>query len=1306
MDINKLEKNWKISLSSTALGLMILGGMTANNIKVNADTLSKESHLESVKENTASSNTVVLTSKSKSTDSSNSVNSSVPSSSSTNKQSSSVTSNSTASNVRSVSSSSQTENVTSSSVSEVSSKASNSALNSDKLNQTSNANSVSEKIEARDSNSNSSSSESSTTTNTSNSVTNNSQTSSSDIVQDNVVHTKDLYGLETESINQTLAEGRLMGTHHDRQDLGIVLMKGATIKIRQTDSSFKGTLSVRLLGDNGSNESVTRIVNSTTDWTSVTADKADLAVFVDTPTDDLGKAQVQYEVASGIAKVLPEYKVGTKQTDFINQWQTDQTPYALIQGYNIQMLAPYRDLDKVKNTDLATLLHDYDGEIFPLYDYLTGITPNKSYNDHIQGRYFVKADSNGGGSAYYGSIYTANHGNTIEPYLTMNWVPWHEIGHGYEPHTTDIVLTDVFNNVYGTTFQYEYTDDFKNRDSWIWQNNKWYCGDQTVQSLNAGQTYSSMESYKSKLLILLDLLSYDKENVMIGFNELNRQFAVDKNRLAGQFGTEVAIVYAKNYKLDVIPYLDLVGIPVDKVVRQDIEQQHYQIVNSLFTMEPQKYSKIMKKLGWNIDDDTTWPNQLSLVTDSQLLSTGLTNENDVKLNIDNIDAIKDRKLTIYDGDRVVKQLTIDSNNVDLGNLNDGTYTAVISGDDGWTFEDPYIVVSGSETVNCKVVNNYVIDDIKNLYQDSSFTKVKDSETHESIDSLKGEVDDISDPKQREYNEQLLNKADSLIDEININGYGSKVATITYCNDDLTLHINYHGGQPHKLFKGSTYVSIKVTDPSGKETYSKDLIGDQNYTAEQKDVSLQPGSIITIYDAEGKGSRYSVSDPALKPANTVQYKYQITKDGHLRLLGTNTAPTIKVKNSNITINQGAKFNPLDYVTASDVEDGNLTSEIKVKSSNVNVNKPGTYQVTYEVTDQDGVETDASITVHVNAYPTINAGNIVVQEGDKNFDPLKGVTADDLEDGNGVDKVTVKLSNVDVDKPGTYQVTYEVTDKDGATTDKTVSVLVNAAPTIEAGNIVVQEGDKNFDPLKGVTADDLEDGNGVDKVTVKSSNVDVDKPGTYQITYEVTDKDGATTDKMVDVTVEQPSTKPSTDNKPSTEAPSTKPTVDNKPSTEAPSTKPTVDNKPSTEAPSTKPSTDDKPSTEPSTKPSTDNKPSTEAPSTKPTVDNKPSTEAPSTKPTVDNKPSTEAPSTKPTVDNKPSTEQPSTKSTAEKLRKNSSKSIGKSNSNQNDSEKLPSTGEETAHTIGGGLLAMLFSSIIGFMGLGSKKKNKK
>ena len=46
MDINKLEKNWKISLSSTALGLMILGGMTANNIKVNADTLSKESHLE------------------------------------------------------------------------------------------------------------------------------------------------------------------------------------------------------------------------------------------------------------------------------------------------------------------------------------------------------------------------------------------------------------------------------------------------------------------------------------------------------------------------------------------------------------------------------------------------------------------------------------------------------------------------------------------------------------------------------------------------------------------------------------------------------------------------------------------------------------------------------------------------------------------------------------------------------------------------------------------------------------------------------------------------------------------------------------------------------------------------------------------------------------------------------------------------------------------------------------------------------------------------------------------------------------
>src|SRR5699024_5768246 len=131
-------------------------------------------------------------------------------------------------------------------------------------------------------------------------------------------------------------------------------------------------------------------------------------------------------------------------------------------------------------------------------------------------------------------------------------------------------------------------------------------------------------------------------------------------------------------------------------------------------------------------------------------------------------------------------------------------------------------------------------------------------------------------------------------------------------------------------------------------------------------------------------------------------------------------------------------------------------------------------------------------------------------------------------------------------------------------------------------------------------------------------------------------------------------------------------------------------------------DNKPSTEqPNTKPTVDNKPSTEQPSTKPSTDNKPSTEQPSTKPSTDNKPSTEQPSTKPSIDNKPST-----KSTAEKSRKDSSKSIGKSNSNQNDSEKLPSTGEETAHTIGGGLLAMLFSSIIGFMGLGSKKKNKK
>ncbi len=79
--------------------------------------------------------------------------------------------------------------------------------------------------------------------------------------------------------------------------------------------------------------------------------------------------------------------------------------------------------------------------------------------------------------------------------------------------------------------------------------------------------------------------------------------------------------------------------------------------------------------------------------------------------------------------------------------------------------------------------------------------------------------------------------------------------------------------------------------------------------------------------------------------------------------------------------------------------------------------------------------------INNPPTINATDKVLTVGDT-FNPLDGVTA--FDDGDGditLTEANIIANNVNMDKAGTYSVTYKVTDSQGAATVKTITVTVN-------------------------------------------------------------------------------------------------------------------------------------------------------------------------------------------------------------------------------------------------------------------------
>ena len=152
---------------------------------------------------------------------------------------------------------------------------------------------------------------------------------------------------------------------------------------------------------------------------------------------------------------------------------------------------------------------------------------------------------------------------------------------------------------------------------------------------------------------------------------------------------------------------------------------------------------------------------------------------------------------------------------------------------------------------------------------------------------------------------------------------------------------------------------------------------------------------------------------------------------------------------------------------------------------------------------------------NTAPVIIAENKTIVQGTK-FNYKEEVTATDNEDGPLTDKIEVVEETVKIDVVGTYQVTYQVTDKNNTTTTKTITVTVteNKKPVITAEDKEVIQYRK-LDELDGVSATDEEDGKV--EVKVKNSTVKLDTSGEYEITYQATDAYNQTTEKTIKVTV---------------------------------------------------------------------------------------------------------------------------------------------------------------------------------------------
>ena len=264
--------------------------------------------------------------------------------------------------------------------------------------------------------------------------------------------------------------------------------------------------------------------------------------------------------------------------------------------------------------------------------------------------------------------------------------------------------------------------------------------------------------------------------------------------------------------------------------------------------------------------------------------------------------------------------------------------------------------------------------------------------------------------------------------------------------------------------------------------------------------------------------------------------------NMEKLTINSSPVISLKNlatvvdGNIFVSKGEEFDAKSYIVVNDEEDGEIPVDKVVVTGKVDTKKVGTYNINYSVSDSEGEVTNLKQTVIVEevanqeiSKPIITIMNngqevdkIVVTKGDE-LDLSKYISAVDYLGGTINPEI---IGSYDVNKAGTYELTVRATDRFNNVSEKSLTLVVekkvinapsmNAAPVIIANDVELVVGDK-FNELDNVKVIDEEDGEiPVDKVVVES-DVDTTKVGNYKVIYSVTDSNGATTTKTINVKV---------------------------------------------------------------------------------------------------------------------------------------------------------------------------------------------
>ena len=215
--------------------------------------------------------------------------------------------------------------------------------------------------------------------------------------------------------------------------------------------------------------------------------------------------------------------------------------------------------------------------------------------------------------------------------------------------------------------------------------------------------------------------------------------------------------------------------------------------------------------------------------------------------------------------------------------------------------------------------------------------------------------------------------------------------------------------------------------------------------------------------------------------------------------------------------------LEYVTAFDEEDGDLTENIIVERQNYFLEK-GLTTVNFAVCDSDNNTVKLKKKIKFSDYnsPQIKLLDDLLISTSETIDFKNVASAVDKYDGDISGKIKIISPNYNNLKPGEYDINFKVTNSFSDTCDITVKAIVTdedySAASIKLSDYLIYTkiGETvNFrDYIKGVVGADGQNYS-VSQIVIDDSEFDPEKAGTYNVFFSV--KSGSNTVTKTRMTV---------------------------------------------------------------------------------------------------------------------------------------------------------------------------------------------